>query len=183
MAAFPLAKFRFPFDKTINSLIVTTLLFSGTVTTIPRFVMMSRMGLLDSHLALILPAVCSSLGVFLMRQFMTQLPDALIEAARIDGASLNKILWSIVFPSVKPAWLTLTVFAFQGIWNNTGTEFIYEEKLKMLPLVLQQLSTSGISQVGVAAATAVIMMLPPILVFMLTQTSVMETMTQSGIKE
>ena len=123
------------------------------------------------------------MGLYLMQQFMSQLPTAMVEAAKVDGAGMFRILWKIVMPSVRPAWLTLIVFTFQGIWNSAGGAFITEENLKPLPALLNQITASGISQMGTASAAAVILMLPPILVFLFTQSSVIETMATSGIKE
>ncbi len=183
MAAFPLAKSNFPGRNAISKLIVLSLLFTGGVTSIPQFVLMARTGFMNSYWAMILPWVAGSMGLYLMQQFMTQLPTAMIEAAKVDGAGMFRILWKIVMPSVKPAWLTLIIFTFQGIWNSGGGSFITKENLKTLPDLLTQVTTSGVSQVGTAAAAAVILMIPPILVFILTQSSVIETMAQSGIKE
>jgi len=183
MAAFPLAKSEFPGRKAISKLIVLSLLFTGGVTAIPQFVLMARTGFMNSYWSIILPAASGSMGLYLMQQFMTQLPTAMVEAAKVDGAGMFRILWKIVMPSVRPAWLTLIIFTFQGIWNSTGGSFITDETLKTLPTLLSQVTSSGISQVGTAAAASVIMMIPPILVYVLTQSSVIETMAQSGIKE
>lgn len=183
MAAFPLAKSEFPGRRAISKLIVLSLLFTGGVTAIPQFVLMARTGFMNSYWSVILPSAAGSMGLYLMQQFMTQLPTAMIEAAKVDGAGMFRILWKIVMPSVRPAWLTLIIFTFQGIWNSTGGSFITEETLKTLPSLLQQVTSSGISQVGTASAASVILMIPPILVFILTQSSVIETMAQSGIKE
>ena len=183
MAAFPLAKSNFPGRNAISKLIVLSLLFTGGVTSIPQFVLMARTGFMNSYWAMILPWVAGSMGLYLMQQFMTQLPTAMIEAAKVDGAGMFRILWTSVMPSVKPAWLTLIIFTFQGIWNSGGGSFITKENLKTLPNLLSQVTSSGISLMGTASAAAVIMMIPPILVFILTQSSVLETMAQSGIKE
>lgn len=183
MAAFPLAKSNFPGRNAISKLIVLSLLFTGGVTSIPQFVLMARTGFMNSYWAMILPWVAGSMGLYLMQQFMTQLPTAMIEAAKVDGAGMFRILWTIVMPSVKPAWLTLIIFTFQGIWNSGGGSFITKENLKTLPNLLSQVTSSGISLMGTASSAAVIMMIPPILVFILTQSSVLETMAQSGIKE
>lgn len=183
MAAFPLAKSNFPGRKAISKTVVLSLLFTAEVTGIPLFVLMSRIRLLDTYWALLLPPIASSLGLYLMQQFMTEIPDAVIEAGRIDGASLFTILWRIVMPAVKPAWLTLVVLSFQSVWNREGTEYIFDESLKMLPTLLKQITSSGISQMGTASAAAVLLMIPPIFVFLLTQSNVIETMAQSGIKE
>lgn len=183
MAAFPLAKSEFPGRRAISKVIVLSLLFTGGVTAIPQFVLMARTGFMNSYWSIILPAASGSMGLYLMQQFMTQLPTAMVEAAKVDGAGMFRILWKIVMPSVKPAWLTLIIFTFQGIWNSTGGSFITDEVLKTLPTLLSQVTSSGISQVGTASAASVILMIPPILVYILTQSSVIETMAQSGIKE
>ena len=183
MAAFPLSKSKFPGQKAISKIIVMSLLFTGGVTAIPQFVIMARAGFMNTYWSVILPAAAGSMGLYLMQQFMSQLPTAMVEAARVDGAGMFRILWVIVMPSVRPAWLTLIVFTFQGIWNSAGGAFITEENLKPLPALLNQITASGISQMGTASAAAVILMLPPILVFLFTQSSVIETMATSGIKE
>lgn len=183
MCAYPLAKFQFPGSKVIFHMIVLSLLFTGEVTAIPSFIFMSRIGLINNYWALILPPIASSLGLFLMKQFMEQLPNAVIEAAKVDGASNFRTLWSIVMPSVKPAWLTLIIFSFQGVWNREGLEFIYNESLKMLPTVLRQVTASGIARSGAASAAAVLLMIPPIAIFLFTQSNIIQTMAHSGIKE
>lgn len=182
MAAYPLAKCRFPGSKLLFQLVVLSLLFTGQVTHIPQYIVMARIGFINTFSALILPPIAASLGLFLMKQFMTQIPDSLIEAATIDGAHQMQIFWRVVMPSVKPAWLTLTIFAFQSIWNRTGMSFIYDETLKVLPTVLRQIAEGGIARAGVGAAASVILMIPPIITFVLVQSNVLETMAQSGIK-
>lgn len=182
MAAYPLAKCRFPGSKLLFQLVVLSLLFTGQVTHIPQYIVMARIGFINTYSALILPPIAASLGLFLMKQFMTQIPDSLIEAATIDGAHQMQIFWRVVMPSVKPAWLTLTIFAFQSIWNRTGMTFIYDETLKVLPTVLRQIAEGGIARAGVGAAASVILMIPPIITFVLVQSNVLETMAQSGIK-
>lgn len=118
-----------------------------------------------------------------MKQFMEQIPDALLEASRIDGASELKTFWYIAMPAVKPAWLTLIIFSFQDLWNLSGSTFIYSESLKTLPYALSQISAGGIARAGATAAVAVILMIVPITVFIINQSSVVETMSASGIKE
>ena len=134
-------------------------------------------------LSFLLPALAGTFGVFLMRQFMVSaIPDAILEAARIDGANEYKIFWSISMPCVKPAWMTLIIFTFQSLWSATGGTYIYEESMRMLPNVLSQIAAGGIARTGAGSAVAVIIMIPPIIVFLISQSSVMETMAQSGIK-
>ena len=183
MAAYPLAKHPFPGSKFIFTLIVTALMFSSPVMAIPSYMVMAKLNLINNYLAVILPAVASTLGLYLMKQFMMQIPDVMLEAARIDGANEFRIFFKIVMPQVRPAWLTLTIFAFQSAWNNTGGSFIYHEELKTLPTVLSQVASGGIARAGIASAASVLLMLPPIITFVITQSNVVETMGHSGIKE
>ncbi len=183
MAAFVLAKSRFPGSKLINSIIVVSLLYQSNVIYIMQYIVMAKLHLIDNPLALILPSVASPMGLFLMRQSISQIPDSMIEAAKVDGASLFRICWQIVIPNQKPALMTLVIFAFQAAWNIQGGSMIFQEQFKTLPTVVTQAASSGIARAGVAMAAAVFMLIPPIVVFMLAQKQVIETMAHSGIKE
>lgn len=183
MAAYVLAKHKFPGSKFVFNLIVLSLMFAPQVTAIPNYLVMSRLRWIDSYLSLIIPAWGMSLGLYLMKQFMEQVPDSLIEAARIDGASEFRTFWQIVMPIVRPAWLTLIILSFQQLWSVTGGNFIYSEQLKPLPYALQQISAGGIARAGVSAAIGVVMMIVPITVFVVNQSKVVETMGASGLKE
>ncbi len=183
MAAYPLAKHRFPGQKAIGEIIVVALLFTSSVLYIPQYIIIAKLGLINTYPALFLPVMQQTLGVFLMRQFMTQVPTSLLEASRIDGASELFTWWHVVMPAVRPAWLTLTIFAFQAIWNQPGNNFIYDESMKVLPAVMSQVQAGGLARAGVVSAIGLVMMLPPLVLFQLTQKSVIETMTASGIKE
>ena len=114
---------------------------------------------------------------------MLQIPASLLEAARIDGASEFKTFLTIVMPNVKPAWLTVMVLAFTGIWNTGSNGVIFEESLKLLPSALSQISAGGIARTGVTAAATLLLMIPPILAFVVTQSKMLQTMAHSGIKE
>ena len=118
MAAFPLAKYPFPGSKWLFRLVTTSLLFAGPVTALPQYIIVAKMGLINTLWSVILPAVGLPLGLFLMRNFMTQIPDGMLEAARIDGAGTWRIFASIAMPMVKPAALTLIIFTFQSLWNT-----------------------------------------------------------------
>ncbi|HIW73082.1 MAG TPA: carbohydrate ABC transporter permease [Firmicutes bacterium] len=185
MAAYPLAKDRFPGKRVIQKVIVMSLLFTGAVTQLPQYIVMSRLQILNTYAALILPMFMSSLGLYLMQNFMVQIPDSMLEAARIDGAGEWRIYWSVVMPNCRPAWLTLTIFAFQQIWNNNGNLYIYSEELKGLPSILSSIAAggSGIARAGVSAAASLLILIPPVVIFLITQGSVVETMTTSGLKE
>ena len=183
MAAYPLAKLKFHGRKLLFNLVVVSLLFTYEVTFIPNYVILSKLQMLDTFWALLLPAVATPMGLFLMTQFMEQIPDSVVESARVDGAGTLTLYWRIVMPQVKPAWLTLVIFSFQSLWNREGLEFIFSEELKMFPTILKQVASSGVARAGAAAAAAVILMIPPIVVFLLSQSNVIETMASSGIKE
>lgn len=182
MAAYPLAKHKFPFKAILLQLIVFAILFRTEVTAVPQYILMVKAGLIDTYPALILPAMGTSFGVFLMVQFMEGVPDETLESARIDGAKEIKLFFTMVLPMVKPAWLTLGIFTFASIWSTTGTTFIYSEELKMLPTMLTQLSGAGIARAGISAAATVVLMIPPIVFFLFSQKSVVETMAHSGLK-
>lgn len=181
-AAYPLAKFNLRL-KWLFNIVVMSLMFNASVLGIPQYIIMSKLNIINTYFAYILPFVPSALGLFLMKQFMEQIPPSLIEAARIDGASQYRTFWSIVMPSVKPAWLTLSIFAFQAIWNQQGYGVIFEEELKMIPSAIEQIIYGGIARTGAAMSGSMFLMIPPILIFVIAQSSVIETMTHSGIKE
>ena len=182
MAAFVLAKYSFPGHKWMFKLVVTALLFSGPVTALPQYIIMSRLGLINTLWAVIIPAAGTPLGLFLMKNFMTQIPDTMLEAATIDGAGIFTTFYKICMPLVKPAVLTLIIFSFQGLWNSTGGSFIYEEEWKLLPTILSDVAASGIARVGAASAASVLMMIPPCVLFILMESRIVETMAFSGIK-
>ncbi|MCL2499814.1 MAG: carbohydrate ABC transporter permease [Defluviitaleaceae bacterium] len=182
LAAYPLAKHVFPGRQALNQLVIFALLFSTTVLMVPSFVIMTYLGLVDTHLAVILPAMQRTIGLFLMVSFMYQIPTDSIEAARIDGCGEFGILWKIVMPVVKPATMTMLIFAFQELWRSTGDGFIFTENLKTLPVAFSQIQAVGIARLGMFAAASAIMMVPPIILFFVAQHRVMETMAHSGIK-
>lgn len=183
MAAYPLAKHKFPGYKWIFTIIVLSLMFAGNVTAIPNYLIMSKLGWINSFFAVIIPALAAPLGLFLMKQFMEGIHDSLLESAKIDGASEYTILWKIVMPAVKPAWLTLILFSFQGLWNTNGGNFIYSEELKPLPYAMGQIVTGGVARTGAGFAAGLLMLVVPILIFVITQSNVIQTMSTSGIKE
>lgn len=184
MAAYALAIGRFRGKNVLNQIVVKTLLFSSPVLMVAQYLILSKTGMLNTYYAMILPGLAAPLGLFLMRQFIEQMvPMSIIEAARIDGCSEWQIIWRVVMPMVKPAWLTLSIFSFQGLWAGAGAAYIYKEEYKVLPTVLNQIAAGGIARAGVAAAAAVVLIIPPAFFFILVQSKVIETMTSSGIKE
>ncbi|MBQ7981791.1 MAG: carbohydrate ABC transporter permease, partial [Oscillospiraceae bacterium] len=152
-------------------------------TWIIQYLVMATLGMIDTYWALILPSIATPMGLFLMRQSMSTIHDSMIEAAKVDGAGLFRICWQVVVPNQKPAIMTLIIFAFQDAWNRQSGTIIFSEELKTLPTIMQQIAATGIARKGVTYATSVILMLPPLIVFLVAQSNVMETMANSGIKD
>lgn len=183
LAAYPLAKHNFPGKNILFGMVVLSMMFSWTVTQIPQYLIISWLHINNTYAALILPACSFGMGLYLMKQFMEQLPDSLMESARLDGASEWRVFWSIVMPNVKPAWLTLAIFQFQQMWGNTGSLFLRNEELKPLQYALQQITAGGTARAGAAAAVTFIIAAVPIIFFLICQSNVLETMTTSGMKD
>ncbi len=183
MAAYAFAKHDFVGKRFFWSLIMITLLFTGGVADLPTYIVKSLLNLVDTIWVFILPAVAVPLYMFLLKQFMGQIPDVLLEAARIDGAGELRIFFSLIIPNIKSAWMTVAVLMFQSTWSMQSDGLVFKEELKLLPTVLTQLGTSGISMQGVAAASSMLMLIPPVLAFIFTQSRMMQTMAHSGIKD
>ncbi len=184
LAAYALAKIKFPGRDLMFQTVQMSLMFNATVTAITQFILMSALGWLDSYFALIVPAWCSSLGLYLMKQFMdTNVNDSVLESARLDGASELKTFWVIAMPMVKPAWLTLIIYSFQGLWNSGASMYIYSEQYKSFNYAIGQITAGGIKRAGASAASQVIMMLVPIIIFIISQSNIIETMGSSGMKD
>ena len=184
MAAYVLSKHDFPGKNILFQTVVLSLLFSTVVTGIPNYIIITKLHMINTVWALILPLLPSSLGLFLMKQFMYQMNnDTLLEAPRLAAAGENRIFFSICLPLVKPAIMTLLIYSFQGIWNSTGGSYIFDEKLKTLPTALNNIITSGISRTGVSSAVSLLLILPPIAVFLFAQSNVLQTMATSGMKD
>jgi ABC-type glycerol-3-phosphate transport system permease component len=184
LAAYALAKIKFPGRDLMFQTVQLSLMFNATVTAITSFILMSALHWLDSYWALIVPAWCSSLGLYLMKQFMdTNVNDSVLESARLDGAKELKIFWIIAMPMVKPAWLTLIIYSFQGLWNAGASMYIYSEQFKSFNYAIGQILAGGIKRAGAGAASLVVMMLVPIIIFIISQSNIIETMGSSGMKD
>ena len=183
MGAFVLAKYNFPGGQLFFNIVVVALMFNGYVTAIPNYLIISKLGWIDTYWAIIVPAFAAPMGLFLMKQFMEGIPMSLIEAAKIDGASQWKIFIRIVMPNVKPAWLTLIIETFKGLWNTGASIYIHSEQLKTFNYAIGQILSGGIARSGAGAASTVIMMIVPILIFVINQSKIIETMGSSGMKD
>ena len=184
MAAYALAKIKFPGGKTIFKTIRTSLMFHSTVTAVTSFIIMSALHMIDTYWAIIIPSWGYTLGLYLMKQFMdSAVPDTVLESARLDGASEIRTYWTIAMPMVKPAWLTLIIYSFQNLWNAGASIYIYSEQFKSFNYAIGQITAGGIKRQGASAAATVLMMAVPILVFIITQSNIIETMGSSGMKD
>ncbi|MBQ7761051.1 MAG: carbohydrate ABC transporter permease [Clostridia bacterium] len=184
LAAYAVSKIPFPGRKGVFWIIQRSLMFTSTVTAIANFLTLSKLGLMDNPLAIIIPAWGSTMGLYLMKQFMdSSISDAVLESARLDGCSEFRTFWTIAMPMVKPAWLTLIIYSFQGLWNTGASAYIYSEQWKTLNYAITQITAGGIARAGASAAGSVIMMIVPILVFVVSQSNIIETMASSGMKD
>jgi len=184
MAAYVLSKIKFPGRGWMFQLIVLSLMFHTTVAQIANFIIMSTLHWVDTYWALIIPAWGSTLGLYLMKQFMeSSVSDAVLESARLDGAKEIQTFWLIAMPMVKPAWLTLIVYSFKDLWNMGSSIYIYSEQLKTFSYAIGQILAGGIVRSGAGAASTVVMMIVPIAVFIISQSNIIETMASSGMKD
>lgn len=184
MAAFSLSKSSLKCKNFLFWVIQFALMFNAYTLSVPQYLIFAKTGIIDTYWVYILPYLATTLGVFLVKQYMEgYVADAFIEAARIDGASYYKIFWTIVMPLIKPAWLTLALFSFRDTWAMVPNGTIFSEELKTLPQIAGQITAGGIARAGSAMAITTIMMIPPIAVYLISQSSVVEAMSSAGIKE
>ena len=184
MAAYALSKLRFPGRKAIFQVIVMSLMFHSTVNAVTHFIILSSFGWIDTYLSIIAPSVAGTMGLYLMKQFMdSSVPDTVLESARLDGASELRTYLIIAMPMVKPAWLTLMIECFKTLWNSGASIYIHSEELKTFNYAINQIVSGGIARSGAGAAATVVMMIVPILVFVINQSKIIETMGSSGMKD
>lgn len=183
MAAYPLAKGRFPGKKVLHQAVLLALMFVPAIADVINYMTISGLGWLDTYMAAIAPNIATTLGLFLITNYMTTIPDSLLEAAKIDGCSEFRIYGSVIMPICKPAWLTLIIIMFQNIWGQTHTAYIYKEAMKTLPYALTQITQGGYIRAGAAQAVGVLMLAVPAVIFVFNQSKILETMASSGIKE
>ncbi|MGM0836130.1 MAG: carbohydrate ABC transporter permease [Bacillota bacterium] len=188
MAGYALSKKRFKLKKTIFEINTLALMFVSAAVVIPRYLLIEKVGLLDTFVVHIFPLIAMPIGLFLVKQFIDQIPNELIEAAQMDGATDFQIFRKIIIPLVKPAIATIAILSFQVVWNNTETSelFVNNENLKTFAFYMSTLSsaTSGntVAGQGMAAAASLIMFIPNLIIFIILQSQVMNTMAYSGIK-
>lgn len=186
LGAYGMVKHNPPGSKLWFQIVLAALMISPFVTQIPRYLIINSLGLINSYAALIVPSIATAYNFFLVKQFVEQIPNDLIEAARIDGCGEMRIYWQIIMPLLTPAWSTLMVFSFVASWNDYFSPLIYlnDQAMKTLPLALNTVSggSASIGRAGAVAAATLLMTLPTVILFMLSQKKVMQTMVHSGIK-
>lgn len=183
MAAFVFSRSNLRGRKIIFLIVQIMLLYNSVTLAVPQYLIFSKLHMIDTYWVYILPAIPSAVGCFLMKQYMdSSVPYALLEAAKIDGAGMGKIFWSIILPIVKPAAMTMMLFSFQSIWSQIPSGTVFSEQMKTLPQVMTSITQGGIARSGSAMAVTVLLMIPPIAVFLVSQSNVLETMSSSGIK-
>lgn len=183
MAAYAISKVRFPGYNIVFSLIVYSLMISSTVTGIAHFIIFVALGWLNTYTISIVPIWASTLGLYLMKNFIdSSIQDSMIEAARIEGCSEFRIYLTLVMPLVKPAWLTLMITVFQQVWNVGASSYVYSENLKTFDNAINSIISASGTQ-GAGSAATVIMMSVPIIVFIISQSQIVETMGSSGMKD
>ncbi len=188
-AAYALSKKQFKLKNTLFAINTVALMFVPIAVTIPRFLVIENLGLFNTYWVHILPVLALPVGLFLLKQFIDGVPDEVIEAARIDGATDLAIYWRIILPMIKPAIATIAILTFQAAWNNAeiSTFYVNNESLRTLAFYLSTLTSAQttantVAGQGIAAAAALIMFLPNLIIFIFLQRHVMSTMSHSGMK-
>ena len=184
MAAYSLSKLRVPGRNAIFQIIVMSLMFHSTVNQVTHFIILSAFGWVDTSLSIVVPSMATTMGLYLMKQFMeSSVPDTVLESARLDGASEFRTFLIIAMPMVKPAWLTLMIECFKSLWNSGASIYIHSEELKTFNYAIGQIVSGGVARSGAAAAAIVVMMSVPIIIFVINQSKIIETMGSSGMKD
>lgn len=186
MAGYAFSKLRFRGRGLLFEVNTIALMFVPVAVMIPRYLVIDRLNIINSYLAHILPLLSMPVGLFLLKQFIDQVPDELLEAARVDGAGPFRIYRQVVLPLIRPAIATVAILAFQAVWANTETSsmFTTRENMRTLPFFMGTLAAQNttVAGQGVAAASALTMFVPNILLFIILQSKVMNTMAYSGMK-
>jgi ABC-type glycerol-3-phosphate transport system permease component len=186
ITGYALSKLKFHIKGTISQINTLAMMFVGTAVIIPRYIIIEQIGLIDNFLVHIVPVIAIPVGLFLVKQFIDQIPNELLDAAKIDGANSFQIYWKIILPLIKPAIATIAILSFQAVWNNAdiSATYINSDSLKTFAYYMQTLSSSSnvVAGAGMSAVASLIMFLPNLIIFIILQNKVMNTMVHSGIK-
>lgn len=186
LAGYALSKLNFRGKKAMNEINTIALMFVGVAVMIPRYLIIEKLGLIDTFFIHVLPYLAVPVGLFLVKQFIDQIPNELIDASKVDGASEWQIYRHVIIPLIKPAIATIVILSFQSVWNSADTSITYinRDSLKTFAFYMNTLTsnTNGVAGQGMAAAASLIMFLPNLIIFIIMQRQVMDTMSHSGIK-
>ncbi|MCL2404491.1 MAG: carbohydrate ABC transporter permease [Defluviitaleaceae bacterium] len=189
MGAYPLSKIKFKGKDLIFNTIILSLMFAPSTVTITRFLVVSNIRIMNTYFGHVLPLLAMPISIFLIKQFMDQIPSTLSEAAKIDGASEWVIFYRIIVPNIRPAIGTAAILAFQAVWGNVETSTLYmtSESMNTLPFFISTLNAgllggAGVARQGASAAAGLLMFLPNLVIFVILQKSMMSTLVNSGIK-
>ena len=189
MGAYPLSKIKFKGKVIIFNTIIISLMFVPDTVRITRFLIVSNLGIMNTYFGHILPLLAMPISIFLIKQFMDQIPVSLSEAAKIDGASEWKIFYKIVVPNIRPAIGTAAILSFQAVWGDLETSTLYmtSESMNTMPFFISTLNAgllggAGVARQGASAAAGLLMFLPNLVIFIILQKSMMSTLVNSGIK-
>lgn len=186
ITGYALSKMKFHVSKLLSEINTIAMMFVGTAVIIPRYIITERFGLVDTFWVHIVPALAVPIGLFLIKQFIDQIPNELIEAAKIDGANHFTIYLKIILPLIKPALATIAILSFQAVWNNADVSatYINSDSLRTFAYYMSTLSSASnqVVGIGMSAAASLIMFLPNLIIFIFLQSKVMNTMAHSGIK-
>jgi multiple sugar transport system permease protein len=185
MAGYAFAKYRFAGRDRLMKLLITSMVIPAQVTMLPLFLMLNKMGLINTYMGVIIPGMAGIFGIFLIRQFAMSIPDSLIEAARIDGASDFRIYWSLILPLCKPILITLAIFTFMGTWNDFLWPLIVmtDDSMYTLPVAIANLSLEHVQDTELMMAGAVMTVAPVLVLFAAVQKYYISGIMAGSIKE
>lgn len=186
MSAFALSKIKFKGRNLLGQINQIAIMFVSTAVLIPRYLVICQLHIIDNILAHILPLVAMPVALFLVKQFVDQVPDSLLEAAYMDGATDLDVYLKVILPMIKPAIATASILVFQQVWTNmeTSSYFFNDDSQKTLTFAMNTLvnANNSVAGQGMGAAASLIMFLPNLILFIILQNKVMNTMASSGIK-
>ncbi|MFC2048870.1 carbohydrate ABC transporter permease [Elusimicrobiota bacterium] len=184
LAGYAFAKYKFPGRDRIFAILILALMVPGQITMMPAFLILKKMGLINSYLGLIVSGTVSVYSIFLIRQFVQAIPNDLIEAARIDGCSEFGIYWRVIMPLCKPVLATLAIFTFMSSWNDFLWALILmtKEKMYTLPVALANLNGQHTTDYGLLMSGAVVVVVPVVIVFLFAQKYIIEGISTTGMK-
>jgi multiple sugar transport system permease protein len=185
MAGFAFAKYRFRGRRGLFKTLIVSMVIPAQVTMLPLFLMLNKMGVINTYLGVIIPGMASIFGIFLIRQFAMSIPDSLLEAARMDGAGDFRVYWSVVLPLCRPILLTLAIFTFMGTWNDFLWPLIVMtgDEMYTLPVALANMSGEHVQDTELMMAGAVLTVLPVLVLFAVLQRQYLSGIMAGSVKE